>query len=455
MPSVRLTDKAVQAVRADPGQRVELWDLQCPGLCLRVSGTDKGQTKVWVWRYRTIDGRQPRLKLGEYSSKYGLAEARADADLHRVAVRSGVDPAGDAKKKRHAAKTQPIKTFNDLATTYFAACERGEWKPKGKLKRKITIDGECEMLRLHVTPVIGELRLEEITRPLVKNLLRQLIAKGLTTRVNRTQAVVRQIFAFAIAEERVSINPATGFSPLADEKPRARVLSDAELKAVWQGLLRPGLLRIGEGAKAEKVSMSRPMAIALQLSLLLLQRRQEISGMAVSELNLEAGTWLIPAERMKGGAPHLVPLPAKAVELIQEALRLRRSIQDEAGDVYDSPWVFPGRDPRKPTRADSLSHATDKLFKALKVEKASLHDVRRTGSTTLTSERLAIPPFIRSKVLGHRSDAGGGSAVSMIHYDANEYVSEKRRALDAWASLLLEIVGERAASGNVTRFVAA
>ncbi len=50
-----------------------------------------------------------------------------------------------------------------------------------------------------------------------------------------------------------------------------------------------------------------------------------------------------------------------------------------------------------------------------------------------------MSPFIRSKVLGHRSDTGGGAAVSMMHYDTNEYLAEKRRALEGWEALVLNI----------------
>jgi integrase len=84
------------------------------------------------------------------------------------------------------------------------------------------------------------------------------------------------------------------------------------------------------------------------------------------------------------------------------------------------------------------------LTAALDIPDATPHDLRRTGSSTLTSERIGASPFIRSKVLGHTSDAGGGSAVSSAHYDVNTYAGEKRRALEAWEALLLEVVGERA-----------
>ena len=88
-------------------------------------------------------------------------------------------------------------------------------------------------------------------------------------------------------------------------------------------------------------------------------------------------------------------------------------------------------------------------MKALEIEGATLYDLRRTGSTALTSERIGVSHFIRSQVLSHTSDAGGGAAVSARHYDANQYVAEKRAALTAWQDLLLEIVGEQARPSNV------
>ena len=57
-------------------------------------------------------------------------------------------------------------------------------------------------------------------------------------------------------------------------------------------------------------------------------------------------------------------------------------------------------------------------------------------------------------MLGHQ-DAGGGAMVSSVHYDRNSYLVEKRRALVAWADLLLEIVGERPRPSNVTELRAA
>jgi integrase len=431
--SAKLTDKYVASVSAPPGKRLDLFDQQINGLILRV--TDQGR-KTWVVRYRTENGRQPRYTLGTYPA-LKLADARDEAIKLLAQTKIGVDPATERRKVKQKVQSQPIRTFGELADAYLTACERGEWKPKNKQKRKRTLDGERAVLRRYVTRILGDVRLEDISRSTVKKLLRDMVAKGINAQTNQTQAFIRQAFAYGIAEfegDLITYNPATGFSTVGKINRRTRVLNDTELKVLWNATVHPTMLEpsIVDG-KMQRVTLSRPMAIALQLCILLLTRESEVSGMRVAELDFENAIWLIPAERMKGGWPHLVPLPPEALKLIKEAMAWRK---DEK-----SPCVFPSpRDVRKPVRGDSIYHAMVKLVAATAMNKATPHDLRRTGSTVMTSERLGVMPFIRSKVLGHRGDMGGGAAVSMLHYDMNEYVAEKRRALNDWSNLVLRIV---------------
>lgn len=453
MATSKLTDKTVLAAKPKAKQRVELWDETTPGLCLRVSNqgddTEGPFKRVWVWRYRTLDGRQPRLTLGDYSTKHSLKWAREQVEELRVVVRRGADPAGDRKQAKAAAKAQPLRTFDDLADAYFTACEKGHWKPRRKQKRASTIDGERKILKRNVRPIIGEVRLEDVDRGMLRKLFNDMIDRNIGAQTNKTHAIIRQVLAYGVAQERLGINPAAAIEKPATETPRARVLSDPDLKTLWGALANPpGDLRLPakEGEEqGRRFYVSRSMSIALQLATLLMVRRGEVAGMRRSELDLAQRTWLIPAERMKGGQAHLVPLPAKAIELIEEAIELAKAGRKESPDpVFPSP-----RAASKPIRADSVTHAMLGVCSALGIPAASPHDLRRTGATALTSERIAVSPFIRSQVLAHRSDAGGGAAVSMAHYDANSYVAEKRRALQAWEDLLLEIVGERKRPDNV------
>jgi integrase len=276
-----------------------------------------------------------------------------------------------------------------------------------------------------------------------------MVERGIHAQTNKVHALIRQCFAYAVAEERVAVNPALGIGAPAEQKARTRVLADGELKALWGALIDPaGLTKPHKPGETPKpLGARRGIRITLQLAMLLLVRRGEVAGMRTDELDLEQGVWLIPGERMKGGLPHAVPLSARAVALIEEALKLRK---DKTGaQVFQS---FRGKD--QPLLPNSVTHAMREITDALEIKGASPHDLRRTGSTLMTSERLGISPFIRSRVLAHRGDTGGGSAVSMVHYDANDYIAEKRRALEAWEGLLLNITEARAPASNVARLEA-
>jgi integrase len=448
MATLNLTDRTVRNAKAGAGQRVELWDTHTRGLCLRVSP----ESKTWLVRYRA-GGKQRRFTLGDLED-LELPDARIQAAaLLRAVKKEGCDPAGDLGEKKAAAKAEPIKTFSHLADDYLAACKAGLWTPKGKRQSARTLADIEGSLTRHIRPRLGDKRLQDVDRHRIKALLADMRAAGIGAQVNKAHDVLRQIFAYALHEHDhlIAHNPALGIQRV-PVVPRERVLSDPELKALWGGLTAPGALRIKaehEEDENDPVYLSRPMAIALQLTTLLLQRRNEIAGMMASEVNLDEATWLIPAVRMKGRRPHLVPLPPKAVTLIKEALKLSKARQADRKPAPKDYPVFPSpRDPAKAFKPDSLTHALAAVLAALEIEGASTHDLRRTGSTAMTSERLGVSPFIRSKVLGH-ADAGGGAVVSARHYDANTYIAEKRRALAAWEGLLLEIVGEKARPSNV------
>lgn len=429
MAKLLLTDKLVAGAKAGPGERLELWDLKTPGLCLRV--TERG-LKTFVLRYRSADGGQPRLKIGRFP-QMSLRSARIEAGRIRSEVESGHDPAAAKRNAKQKQAERPL-TFEQLYDRYVEASRAGEWKPKGKRKREVTFDYEERLAARHIKPILGALPLDAVNRQMVKSLLRDMIAKGIGAQTNRCQALIRQVFAYGISEDLVQINPATGFAPFADQEPRQRIWSNDELKALWRTLNIEGALTDQQG---RKTFVGRQLRIAIMLCALLLQRRSEIAGMAIAEVNLEDAVWRIPAARMKGGRAHAVPLPPYSIILIKEAIGLARKVGGK-----DAKLVFPNAR-HTDTAIDpmSLSRGLARLSASSGVQGATLHDLRRTGATALTSERLGVSPFIRSKVLGHVTDAGGGASVSMVHYDTNDYLSERRKALTAWEARLLEIVG--------------
>lgn len=436
MAKAVLTERAVSAAKARGDVRIELADTKVPGLALRVS---PGGTKTWVLRYRTRTNRQMRLTLGSAAS-ISLHDARQIARDQMLRVARGNDPATERRQAR-AAPAHGVTTFANLADLYMKVCGTGEWKPRGKKKKESVRREEQRVLDRNILPVLGRLPFETITRQEVKALLRAQLARGGSTTVNRTHAVIRQIYNYAISEDLVQVNPATGFLKFGEEKPRERIWKDDELRRLWAGLGDLAGLRTPGGACT---NVGEAMGIAVKLVLLLGQRRNEVAGMEVDEIDFEARTWRIRSERMKGSRAHMVPLSDAAIALIRKAMALA------SVDGAEPPkYVFPtNRLEDRAIRPLSLSLALARAKKAMGLDAdATLHDMRRTVSTNLTSERCGVSPFIRSKVLGH-IDAGGGAMVSMLHYDVNDYLAEKRRALEIWTRVLLKVVEDRTLPGG-------
>lgn len=438
-----LTERAVQAAKAQPGKRLELWDARAVGLCLRV--TDKG-VKTWVVRYRTIDGRQPRFTLGtagDLAGDLSLAEARERASEVRRQAREGVDPATEKRKVAAEARAVTIRTMDDLAETYFVKSEAGKYKATKRGKKADTVAAERRLWNFRLKPSLGKRPVGEIRKPDLRSLLEG-IADEAPIQSNRARALLRSMFNFAIHEELVASNPVAGISAFGEETPRERILTDEEIKQVCEALADPSGLRLGEGEAERALQISPAVRIALQLSLLTLQRRSEVAGMLKDELRLGEATWTIGKERTKNGKAHLVPLSPQALRLVQQALDMQDT-EKPSDFVFPSPWV---KLEGQAIDGGALSHALSDLYAAVKVRGANLHDLRRTGASAMASERLRIAPIVVSRVLNHTLDSGGGAAITTRHYALHDYASEKRRALEAWANLVEEIVDGRA--DNIT-----
>ena len=185
-----------------------------------------------------------------------------------------------------------------------------------------------------------------------------------------------------------------------------------------------GYLNIGLAARPEPV-----MALAIQLLMLTLTRRNEVAGARKEEFDLDAALWVIPAERAKANHQHVVPLSPQALDVLAAAFALDP----------DSPFVFPS-----PRLADqcideqAITRTFSRIFERRKLPLRSPHDVRRTGATTLTG-RYGVTRFIVGLVLGHTPK--DGAAVTAV-YDRYTYIPEKRDALLKWAGHLTVVQPE-------------
>jgi integrase len=415
------TDSAVRAAKADPKRQVEYRVDGVRGLALRVSPAG---AKTWTLRYRTRAGEQRRHTIGAYPD-IGLADARKAAEMVLGDVAGGGDPAKTRREVKAAARSRKLHTFSDLLDAYFEDSAVGKHRPNARPKRASTIAMERGYADRFLRPKFGKTAVADVHRHDVRRLIDDIEANS-TAVARITRNVIRQVFNYAIRSELVSQNPAQ-FAQVGREASRERVLSDDELRAAWKAAAAPDAIKDLDVAPAT--------GLALCFAILTLQRGGEIVGLHSGEIDRKARTWTIPGGRTKNHRTHVVPLSKPALDVLGRAYELTGHRPDKwDGFAFPSP-----RDGKAHIDRRALSRALAKIRAAIKLADITPHDFRRTGSTNLTGERIGVSRFIVSRVLNQISDTGGAAAATGV-YDRNEYLPEKRRALDAWAELVLGIV---------------
>jgi integrase len=414
MPKVEMTDRFCQT--AKPGQRrqADFFDLTVRGLCLRVSS---GGAKSFFQIYtRPTDGKRAWLKLGTYP-ELTLAAARQKARDARSAVGEGSDPI--AERKALAAS----QSVSDLIENYLTR-HASTKKSAGEISRR---------LRKNVGEVIGATRLADLHRRDLTRCIDAVKDRGAHTEANRLFEDMRAMVRWARARGDLDENLTEGMRRPTETVERDRVLSSAEIRIMWHAL-----------GKAEMRESTRRV---LRLCLVTGQRVGEVTGLVRSELNLEAGTWTIPAARAKNGRQHMVPLSGMAIAIIREQIAEAGALAERKCRPVPQ-FVFPAPGGRAAVTAASVPKAVKReqvakrgVVSILGVAPWTPHDLRRTAATGM--EELGVSPFIVGHVLNHAS-ATRATVTSRV-YARYDYAAEKRRALDLWAERLAGIV-DRSAS---------
>src|SRR5690349_19067106 len=219
-----LTDRFVQSVNAPVSWRAVYVDNDAPGLELRVSPDGR---KAWSIRYRSKGGERKRETYGTYPS-VSLAAARARAREIAAAAARGIDlPAAEsrAREAQCNAEGRPHTVADLLAEYVERYC-----KPNQRKWRLVE-----RMFDTDVTPAIGSKPLAELRRADIVELLDALQnEKGFRAQVNRVRSQVVAALNWADEREYLDSNPAAAVKRRKIEASRDRVLSDGELRAIWQ-----------------------------------------------------------------------------------------------------------------------------------------------------------------------------------------------------------------------------
>jgi integrase len=238
-----------------------------------------------------------KTRIGTFgdAGKIGLADARAKAFAWHAIIRDGRDPASE--ERRSAAAERRLPSVASFAREYIDR--------HAKLHKKSWREDE-RLLRHDVLPALGDLRIDTVTRRDIVFLLDAIRDRGAAVVANRALAVTRRMFAFAVERGVIEASPFVGVRA-SRETPRARTLSDDEIRLLWAATA-PGAPRIETSTR-----------LALRLLLLTGARATEVCGAFWDEINTVAAEWVIPAARTKNGREHRIPLSEPAMEIVQEA----------------------------------------------------------------------------------------------------------------------------------------
>ncbi len=384
-------------------------------LAVQTSGS-----KSWTLRYR-IEGRSRKLTFGHFPA-IPLTAARKQAGEALAAVKEGRDPA-DARLIARAvdvghqppARAIVRDRIEDVATKYIALHVRPKLRPNSQ-----------KAVARHLAAIVAAFpgrRLSEIDRTEIHEaLLDPLVAQGHGIAANRLLSTLQGLCSFALERGYIKVSPFVGLKRPAREVSRERTLIDIKTA------IDPKTDEVTETVDATELKMviqaakklGFPFGTIVEMLVYTGQRRNEVSELQWSELNLETATWTLPENRTKNARGHEVMLAPQVVTLLKSVPR------------GSGPFVFSRTNGQTPFTSMSKGMVDLKKLMSKNIEPWSLHDLRRTFSTGAAS--LSIPQHIVERILNHVTGTkDGGGPISRI-YNRYPYRSEKREAMITWAN---------------------
>ncbi len=362
-------------------------------LCLMPTGS-----KLWRWAYR-YEGKQRTLSLGAYPT-IGLSKAREEAARARGLLVSGIDPHQQKKADKRENTNRKGLTFGLIADELLAKKKR-----EGKAERTIR---KMRWLFDLSGPLLGSRPISELTAPDVLAALQEVEAKGRLDTASRMREVIGQVFRFAMATGRATIDPTTAL------RGALTTPTVAHRAAITNAKDFGALLRAIDGFEGQPTTRA-----CLQLMALLFPRPGELRLAEWSELDFVKGAWIIPAKRTKMRREHVCPLPPQAAAIL-EALR---------PITGHGALVFPGlRTAHRPISENTMNAALRRMDFAQ--DQMSAHGFRASASTLLNESGKFSADAIEA-ALAHQDEDAVRRA-----YARGAYWDERVRMANWWADHL-------------------
>jgi integrase len=416
VPTLKLTARALDTLPLPSRGRVEYFDESLAGFSVRVFPSGR---RVFTLLYRMKGGRakkKERVDLGTYPP-LTLAQARELATKLKAEIQLGKDP----RRERVPARPADASVMAADGLTVKQLCEAYLIHPSGggQLRAASTLPHYRRLIAVEIVPAFGGRLAADITRTEVRE-WSETLAQVKPVVANRAFAVMRRSYEWALGRDLVQSSPFVGIHKPAAEVHRDRVLSDDEIRTVFDALRH-----------------ERPIISGLwELLLYTAVRPGTALAAKWSNIDLPRKVWEVPVTKkargsaVGAGKPFIVPLSSQAIAV----LKLLQPFSAH------SDHVFPGASPRRATAdADRNLFSPQKSIQRIRqttgIRDLQMRDIRRTVATGLG--KLKVPPVTISRVLDHTIQGIGQVTHVYAKYD---FLEEKREALDLWGRYLATLL---------------
>lgn len=404
----KLTNVSVK--NAAPGDKAfKLYDGR--GLYLEVMPTG---AKYWRFKYR-FGGKEKRLALGVYPET-SLKEARDQTSEARRNLKQGSDPADLRRQAKLAQQLTSENSFEKVAAEWYAK-ERPRWSESHRTR-------VAWLLEKSLNPWIGSRPIGEITPPELLAALRRRESQGKLETAKRAKQVAGQVFRYAVATGRAERDPSGDLRGALATPRKKHYAAITEPKAVGQLL-----------SAIDTFQGTPTVQAALKLSPILFCRPGELRTMEWVEINWEESRWELPAEKMKMGQPHIVPLPIQALDIFRDLQLL----------TGRGKYVFPSaRGASRPLSENGVRTALRTM--GYTNEQMTPHGFRAMARTLLDEVLGFRVEWIEHQLAHAVKDANGRA------YNRTSYLKQRRDMMQRWADYLdnlkLEASSAKVVAGN-------
>jgi integrase len=377
-------------------------------LYLRVDKSEDGVLRrSWIFRYKLRGSDRERdMGLGPVGS-VRLKRARELAADYRELVATGIDPIEHRRTTQaEKLKADPVPTFDQVAEKYITA-NRATWTNAKHAWQW------GSSLAMYVSPVFGKVAVDQVDTAAVLRALEPHWSSRTET-MKRVRARIEAVLGFATVRGwRQGDNPARWRHHLS-----AALARPSKIKPVEH---HPALPYEQIGSFMAELRQRPGMgALALQFCLLTAARTGEVTGATWDEIDLKNKSWTVPANRIKSGREHRVPLSAEALSLLKQVKAITAGIPG----VCNSKFIFPND-----VTGEGLGGSTLlAVLKRMKRLDMTTHGLR-ASFRTWSAERTNFPRGLCEAALAH--SVGDKTERS---YQRGDLFEKRRKLMEQWAS---------------------